>query len=162
MTEDKTMPYPFVHNTARIRETLINPWGRKNGLKMGNSLLGIGSLLTTILCLALGGLFSAEPAMAKDIFVTNPMPADNTDNDVGNRTCTLRDAIFAADGLVPHNGCPAGDGNNDTIHLPTGTYTFTPALPQIGPGIPIFASAYPRPPLHGNLHTSLLLLPLNR
>ncbi len=151
------MPYPFVHNTARIRETLINPCRRKNGLHMRNSLLGIGSLLTTILCLALGGLFSAEPAMAKDIFVTNPMPADNTDNDVGNRTCTLRDAIFAADGLVPHNGCPAGDGNNDTIHLPSGTYTLTTALPQIGPRITIVGSGYARTTINGNRQSGLFL-----
>ncbi len=28
------MPYPFVHNTARIRETLINQCRRKNSLYM--------------------------------------------------------------------------------------------------------------------------------
>ncbi len=151
------MPYPFVHNTARIRETLINPRRRKNGLYMRNSLLGIGSLLTTILCLALGGLVSAEPAMAKDIFVTNPMPADNTDNDVGNRTCTLRDAIFAANGLVPHNGCPAGDANNDTVHIPSGTYTLTSTLPEIGPSITIVGSGYARTTINGNRQNGLFL-----
>jgi len=42
--------------------------------------------------------------------------------------CSIRQAIRAVNTKVVVNGCPAGNGNNDTINLPSGTLTATSTL----------------------------------
>ncbi|MDD3646897.1 MAG: CSLREA domain-containing protein [Candidatus Dojkabacteria bacterium] len=39
--------------------------------------------------------------------------------------CSLREAVQAVNSGSPYGGCPAGDGSNDTITLPAGTFTLT-------------------------------------
>ena len=69
----------------------------------------------------LAGLAVCAPASAATISVTTPTDGFATDGQ-----CSLREAIHAANGDAPADGCTPGDAlGTDTISLPGGTYTLT-------------------------------------
>ncbi|HBX69345.1 MAG TPA: hypothetical protein DEH25_08155 [Chloroflexi bacterium] len=67
--------------------------------------------------------------------LASPMPARAATIDVDGTTCTLADAINAANFDAPSGGCTAGSGP-DTLNL-TGNITLSAALPLIASDITI-------------------------
>jgi CSLREA domain-containing protein len=98
-------------------------------------------------------LLSAS-SQAADIFVTNPMPVDA---DINDSTCTLREAIEAVNIVGPYHGCSAGNLNNDTIHLPAGTYTLTSDMISILNQLTIIGSGASRTTINGGRHNCFVL-----
>src|SRR5262245_63605844 len=77
----------------------------------------LGSAVSALVCFAWGGI-----AHATTITVN-----DTQGGRVNNQLCGLLEAVDAVNTQMPTlpangNDCPAGNGNNDKIVLPTGTY----------------------------------------
>jgi CSLREA domain-containing protein/uncharacterized repeat protein (TIGR01451 family) len=68
------------------------------------------------------GLAAAAPARPASITVDSP--ADESSTSTANGTCTLREAVIAANLDAQVDGCAAGSGA-DVIVLPAGTYALT-------------------------------------
>lgn len=71
---------------------------------------------------------------ASEIFVNTFL-----DEDMANTSCSLREAIYAANTDAQYNGCTAGS-DADTIVLALGTYTLTSRLPTITTTMTILGS----------------------
>jgi len=90
-------------------------------------LLG-GSIFVVALLWSVGIIFSTPKAEAATLNVVAGTDAINNSNDV----CQLSEAIQNInDQAQTNDDCPAGDGNDDTINLPSGTITLTADLPDI-------------------------------
>jgi CSLREA domain-containing protein len=82
--------------------------------------------LYVFLCLSLMiVLVGVQPAYAASITVTTTADENNT-----GASCSLREAITAANNNAAYGGCAAGSGT-DTITLPAGTYTLSSELPAV-------------------------------
>lgn len=62
------------------------------------------------------------------------------DNEIDDSSCTLREAIIAANTDAVYRGCPAGNGE-DNIVIPNGTYTLASQLPAITSQINIIGAS---------------------
>src|SRR6478752_6281174 len=77
------------------------------------------ALRSAALALALSGLFAASAAAAIDVNTT-------ADDYLANpSTCSLREAIYAANTNAAQNGCTTGTAGTDTINVPDGDYNLT-------------------------------------
>ncbi len=82
--------------------------------------------LYIFICLSfLLALTGVQPAYAASITVTTTADENNT-----GASCSLREAITAANTNAAVSGCSAGSGT-DTITLPAGTYTLSSELPAV-------------------------------
>lgn len=73
------------------------------------------------------------------------------DGIVDNSQCQLSEAISnISDQAQTHDDCPAGDGNNDTINLPTGTITLTADLPVVEKSVTIQGQGMGQTVIDGN------------
>lgn len=91
------------------------------------------ALIATVVCLSIAG-----SASAADLWVTDLV--DNTNFSDG--TCTLREAITAANTDAPFDACPAGSGADTIYFRVTGTLNLIGQLPEVtadlsinGPGV---------------------------
>src|SRR5262249_8491608 len=80
----------------------------------------VGAILFAVIAFALSG--APRPALAAEIFVDTA-----TDENTSNSSCSLREAIVAANTDAAYNGCSAGSGA-DTIKFSIGTGFQTIAL----------------------------------
>ena len=85
----------------------------------------LASLTPTLVLMALtlsliGGAINVTPAHAATITVNT-----TTDEFGAGASCSLREAIQAANNNVAFGGCPAGASGADTISIPPGTYQLT-------------------------------------
>jgi CSLREA domain-containing protein len=82
-------------------------------------------------------LAAGKPVHAASIPVTSL-----DDNEVNDSVCTLREAIKAVNNHAAYRGCFAGDGNNDSLFLLSGTITLASTLPAITAPMNIFGAGY--------------------
>jgi CSLREA domain-containing protein len=83
-------------------------------------------VIYVLVCLSfLLALTGVQPAYAASITVTTTADENNT-----GASCSLREAITAANTNAAVSGCSAGSGT-DTITLPAGTYTLSSELPAV-------------------------------
>src|SRR5262249_51331733 len=95
-----------------------NPVGERTGAFGGSPRsLAVGAVVSA--CLA---LTAASPAWATNINVTT-----TSDESADNATCSLREAVTAANtnSNAHENACNAGWFDTDVISLPAGTYTLS-------------------------------------
>jgi hypothetical protein len=64
--------------------------------------------------------------------------------------CGIRQAVQAVNNQAAAGGCPAGNGNNDTINLKSGTYTATSSL-TITRNVTLRGTGVTSTVLHGNM-----------
>ena len=102
--------------------------------------------LSVWIAVAIAGV-SQSAASAATIAVTNPMPADR---DVADGTCTLREAIIAANSRAAYHGCAAGGSGTNTIRLPAGSYALTTELPTVQSNVHVVGSGYARTTINGS------------
>lgn len=101
--------------------------------------------VTTILC-AVGIVFGTPKVAAATITVDSGTDAVATDS-----TCHISEAIQNInDQAQTNNDCIAGDGNNDTINLPSGTISLSANLPYITESINIIGQGMNSSVINGN------------
>lgn len=91
-------------------------------------------------------VFPAQQAHAASFTV-----AAGNDENTDNASCSLTEAIENINNQDQTNtDCPAADGNNDTINLPSGTITLTANLPQITESVSIVGQGMDDSVVHGD------------
>ncbi len=100
-------------------------------------------LLVVLICSAV----TVKSARAAVIYVNTTV-----DENTVNSSCSLREAIIAANSDAPYRGCTGGFGA-DVIMLPSGTYTLSSALPVITSNIEVRAEDSTKPIVQAHVST---------
>ncbi|HEY9121437.1 MAG TPA: CSLREA domain-containing protein [Brevefilum sp.] len=90
--------------------------------------------------LVLFALIFASTAITTPVSAATIKVNTFSDNEVDDSSCTLREAIVAANTDAQYRGCPAGNGE-DNIVVPNGTYTLASQLPAITSQINIIGAS---------------------
>ena len=97
-----------------------------------------------LLIAMIGSAVIVKPVHAALIYVNT-----TTDENTNNSSCSLREAIIAANTNSFYNGCTGGSGA-DVIMLPSGTYTLISVLPVITSDIEIRRDGATNPIVQAN------------